>query len=489
MPARGVPSVIKPDALVWKKTGIAGLLRAARPARADVEPDLRPPDEPQAIVPDAVRTLGFLLALSALLSAGAVIGRGYAYSDVVVLLAVQLATALIVWRVPWTRVDETWLLTIIGVQVVYVAALITLTGGGASPYFAFYAPVLALAGWHLRKRNVAIAVAFVVATELWRAVAVEHTAAIDQLVVALPAFALVAIFANLVSTRLLRSMAGNRRDQLRTAGTLHAVRSIGELPLDQPLALVTTEIADVFEAEAAIAGLGGDEEVVVPHRCPAPLARHHVRPPIMLAGSRLGYLELCRRDPFSSTERRLVAIVADALGRAVESRSLFAEVRSEAERDHLTGLLNRRAFDRDIRAAVERAERDDTALAVYFLDLDGFKNYNDTHGHAEGDVALQRIARALLAQVRDADQAYRFGGDEFVVIAAGVEGLEAILLAERLRLASMARIGVGRGYQLTVSVGMATCHGQGCSAAGLLREADAAMYREKAERRSPASAD
>lgn len=202
-----------------------------------------------------------------------------------------------------------------------------------------------------------------------------------------------------------------------------------------------------------------------------------------LRDATLGLLELCRTQPFSSSERRLAAILADALGRAVESRRLFAQVRSEAERDHLTGLLNRRAFDRDIRAAVKQAGQDGETLAVYFLDLDAFKAYNDAHGHAEGDLALQRSARALLTQVRGSDRVYRMGGDEFVVIAPGIDGLEAVLLAERLRLASMTRIDGGAGRRLTVSVGMATCQGSGCTAAQLLEAADKAMYDDKAERR------
>ena len=466
------------------KVGVmAGLLHTSRRSGPDTQADLRPPPAPQAIVPEAVRTLGFFLALAALLSAGAVIGRGYAYSDVVVLLAVQLVTAVIVWRVPWKRVDEAWLLALIGFQIVYVAALITLTGGGQSPYFALYAPVLALAGWHLRRQYLALALALLGITELWRAVAVERTASIDQLMVSLPAFALVAIFANLLSARLMLSLAGNRRDQLRTAGTLQAVRAIGELPPDEPLESLTAEIAEAFQAEVAPVGLGSEDERLVPHRCIDPLARHHIRLPITLADSTLGHLELCRADQFSASEHRLGAILADALGRAIESRRLFTKVRTEAERDHLTGLLNRRAFDRDIEAAVERAVQEDAALAVYFLDIDGFKGYNDSQGHVEGDLALQRIARVLLAQVRDSDQVYRFGGDEFVVIASGINGLEAMLLAERLRLASTQRIGVTRGHRLSVSVGMATARGSSCTASRLLQEADSAMYREKDERR------
>ena len=470
------------DALTWGMDEITELLRRGR-RRVDSEADLRPPPEPQAVVPDAVRRLGFLLALTALVSAGAVIGRGYAYSDVVALLAVQLATAVIAWRVPWSRIDEAWLLLIVGFQTVYVAALITLTGGGQSPYFALYAPLLALAGWHLKRRYLVVALGFLGATELWRAVAVERAVNIDQLTVSLPAFALVAVFANVLSARLRVSQAGSRRDQLRTAGALQAVRSIGELPPDEPLSALTTEIAEAFEAEVGIGGVGIADEAADPHVCIDPLSRHHIRLPMTRGDATLGHLGLCRRDPFSSSERRLVAILADAIGRAVESRQLFAQVRSEAERDHLTGLLNRRAFDRDLGVAVGRAVDEGEALAVYFLDLDGFKHYNDAHGHASGDLALQRIARALSGQVRGHDRVYRFGGDEFVVIASGLEGMEAILLAERLRLASMARIGGDQGYQLTVSVGMATCRGPGCTAESLVKEADEAMYAEKRERR------
>lgn len=476
--------MIKREALARAGGSLAELLNAPRRPHPESAADLRPSPEPQAVVPDVVRTLGFFLAVTALVSAGAVIGRGYAYSDVVALLAVQLATAIVIWRVPWRNVDEAWLMGIIGFQIVYVAALITLTSGGQSPYFALYAPVLALAGWHLRRRYVVVTLAFVGATELWRALAVERTATLDQLMVSLPAFTVVAIFANVISARLTLSLVGNRRDQIRTAGTLQAVRAVGELPPDQPLSSLTTEIAGAFGAEVVIGGAAAEKESLEWHRCADPVTRHHVRVPMTLGDSTLGHLELCRSDLFSSTERRLVAILADALGRAVESRRLFAQVRSEAERDHLTGLLNRRAFDRDLNTAVDRAVAENSPLALYFLDLDGFKRYNDAHGHTEGDHALQRIARALLAQVRDSDQVYRFGGDEFVVIATGIEGQEAILLAERLRLASMSRIGGRRGFGLTIAVGIATCRGAECTASALLEEADAAMYREKQERRA-----
>ncbi len=434
------------------------------------------------MVPDAIRRLGLFLALTSVVGAGSVIGRGFAYSDVVALLAVQLATAVIVWRTPWRRVDEAWLLAIFGLQIVYVAALISLTGGGTSPYVALYAPILALAGWHLRPTHLAAMLAFLAATELWRIFAVERVASLDNVLISLPCFALVAVLANGLSGRFVTSWAGNRRDQLRTAQTLQVIRSVGELPPGEPLSALSSTVASAFDADVEISEPDGDDAPISAHVCRRTASGHHIQAPMTAGDATLGQLLLCRREPFSASERRLAAILADSMGRAIESRRLFAEVRSEAERDHLTGLLNRRAFDRDLADSVARATVHDEAMALYFLDLDDFKGYNDRYGHAAADVALQRIARALLVTVRDGDRVYRYGGDEFVVIATGIEGMHAVLLAERLRLASMSRIGGEREYALTVAVGMATCRGAACTPLRLLEEADRAMYQEKAER-------
>lgn len=474
---------MKRELLTWKAGGLVELFRSARPQAHPTEADLKPVPEPRTVVPDALRRLGLFLALTSIVGAGSVIGRGYAYSDVVALLGLQLATAVVIWRVPWRRVDEAWLLAIFGLQIVYVAALITLTGGGESPYFALYAPVLALAGWYLRRAHLVTAIAFLGLTEAWRIVAVEQAPVLDHLMISLPAFALVAVLANELSGRYVLSQVGTRRDQLRTARTLQVIRAVSELPADEPLSTLAGAVATAFDADVDINGTeDGGAPPIARHDCPRSFERHHLQVPMAVGEVTLGHLLFCRHEAFSPSERRLVAILGDAFGRAFESRRLFAQVRSEAERDHLTGLLNRRAFDRDIAATVEQAARTDEAIALYFLDLDAFKGYNDRHGHGAGDVALQRIARGLLVNVRQGDRVYRYGGDEFVVIASGIEGMQAVLLAERLRLASMARIGVEREYELTVSVGMATCRGSDCTSAGLLKEADRAMYQEKAER-------
>jgi diguanylate cyclase (GGDEF)-like protein len=130
-------------------------------------------------------------------------------------------------------------------------------------------------------------------------------------------------------------------------------------------------------------------------------------------------------------------------------------------------------------------------LSLFFLDVDGFKALNDQQGHEQGDRVLQRIGRALLAQARTTDLAYRFGGDEFVVLVRDVDAdaAEAVLLRLRAAVASRRPDGPSDvrmdspSLDVSVSVGVATCQGTACSVSSLVSEADRAMYEEKLARR------
>ena len=281
--------------------------------------DYRPAAERVVGPAESISLLGFFSALIALLTAGAVIGGGYAASDVLVLLVAQLITSLVIWRVRWRNVVEIWMPAIVGIQIVFVASLITLTGGPASPYVALYAPVLALAGWHLRPWQAATVVAFIGANEVWRAATAGGQLTFDQLRVALPAFALITLMARLSSDRVEQAVALNRRDQVRTAATLFAVRALGDIPPANRLTDMPGLAAEVFDARAWIHTPG-----TLPHArhaCgDAATAAHHVAAPIHGAGTTHGTLRLCRDDPFSSSERRLASILADAMGHALDSR-------------------------------------------------------------------------------------------------------------------------------------------------------------------------
>ncbi|MGD8309380.1 MAG: diguanylate cyclase, partial [Chromatiales bacterium] len=153
--------------------------------------------------------------------------------------------------------------------------------------------------------------------------------------------------------------------------------------------------------------------------------------------------------------------------------------------DALTGLPNRIVLMDRLGRAVARARRDGESLAVYFLDLDGFKEVNDRFGHLNGDRLLQTIARRLVAAVRDEDTVARLGGDEFALILRSAEADDpaAGAVADKLRLAVSEEPYAleGASVRVSVSVGVSRYPKDGEDPELLLRRADEAMYRAKAE--------
>lgn len=172
----------------------------------------------------------------------------------------------------------------------------------------------------------------------------------------------------------------------------------------------------------------------------------------------------------------LTAFVASGVV-ALHQRRLESTVRQLTDRDPLTGLANRRGLDRFLRQEVSRASRTGSSLAVAVLDLDQFKQVNDTRGHQVGDRVLVEVADALLGSIRDYDGAARLGGDEFVLVLPGCGSDEAVTVAERVRSA------IGRGAttvpDVTATVGVAVYGVHGTEAEGLVEAADLALYAGK----------
>jgi diguanylate cyclase (GGDEF)-like protein len=148
--------------------------------------------------------------------------------------------------------------------------------------------------------------------------------------------------------------------------------------------------------------------------------------------------------------------------------------------DALTGLPNRMLLLDRLGYALAQSEREESSVAVFFLDLDGFKAVNDRLGHLAGDALLRGIAGRLLAWVRPGDTVSRFGGDEFTVLVREVSGLdEAAQIAERLTDAVRAPLAVeGEQISLTPSIGVALDHGIH-KPEELIERADKAMYLAK----------
>ena len=161
-----------------------------------------------------------------------------------------------------------------------------------------------------------------------------------------------------------------------------------------------------------------------------------------------------------------------------ELRALTASLTERAVRDPLTGLANRALLEERLRAVLARDARTGASTALLFLDLDGFKAVNDTHGHATGDLVLTTVASRLLAAVRPSDTVSRLGGDEFVVLVEGAteEGLTPLVA----RLQEVLGESIGTlDLKVGVSIGVAVSRAGAVDHEELLAQADADMYAAK----------
>jgi diguanylate cyclase (GGDEF)-like protein len=178
----------------------------------------------------------------------------------------------------------------------------------------------------------------------------------------------------------------------------------------------------------------------------------------------------------------LAARGARRLAAATRSAEAASELAHERLHDPLTGLANRGLFAARAEQAVAAARRHSTSVAVVFMDIDHYKLINDSLGHEVGDEVLREVARRLSRSVRDADTVSRFGGDEFVVLCEDLADAPAALPAvERIRAGLHGPVEVGgRLVPVSFSIGVATGGGDAeRTAAELLADADAAMYRAK----------
>lgn len=232
----------------------------------------------------------------------------------------------------------------------------------------------------------------------------------------------------------------------------------------------TTDVATTYPESAAARELGLSTYVTVPVRGPD----GEVFGTVCGADSRPVELS----DDAQAVMEALAEMVALQLANDAARRELVAanDALSElAYLDGLTGLGNRRAFDRDL----PRACAGDAAIALVAVDIDHFKQINDTLGHAAGDEVLRAVGRRLVAHCRAGDTVARLGGDEFVAVLADTDLGTAATVAERLRadVSGSPIVTVAGPVDVTLSVGVAS--GTGEAATSLLRRADEALYAAK----------
>ena len=205
--------------------------------------------------------------------------------------------------------------------------------------------------------------------------------------------------------------------------------------------------------------------------------------PMQAHGHATGCLALCspRDDSFDTEGARLAKALANEAGLALENAHLFAEVERLSETDALTGLHNRRHFTRESGVEWERCRRHGLTLSALMVDIDHFKRFNDSFGHAAGDRVLVEVAGACRRSIRLIDLDVRYGGEEFCFLLPETGLEQASVLAERLRTAvGGLRLETDDGpLAVTVSIGVAERAEHDDSVDALLRRADRALYEAK----------
>jgi len=215
--------------------------------------------------------------------------------------------------------------------------------------------------------------------------------------------------------------------------------------------------------------------------------------PMMGQGEALGILHIGRTAPGKAGASELSALVeesrlrttiavAEHVALALANLKLRETLRMQAIRDPLTGLFNRRHMEESLERELVRAERSHTSVAAIMIDIDHFKRFNDTFGHAAADFALRNTSELIRASIRADDIACRYGGEELVVILPDTSLSEGIDRAEVLRGAISGQQlrfnGVGLGA-ITASFGVAASPVHGSTSDSLLRNADEALYEAK----------
>ncbi len=208
--------------------------------------------------------------------------------------------------------------------------------------------------------------------------------------------------------------------------------------------------------------------------------------PMIAHGETLGILHiryaLREGEVLDPVQKQLAMAVAEQLALVLANLNLRETLRNQSIRDALTGLYNRRYMEEAFERELRRAERANRPLSVAMLDLDHFKRFNDTFGHAAGDLALRTVADQFKSKMRAGDVVCRYGGEEFVIIFVEMTLQNAINRMEGFRESIKKLVIEYQGQslgQLTVSVGIAAFPEYGTSLEVLLKAADDALYRAK----------
>ncbi len=246
--------------------------------------------------------------------------------------------------------------------------------------------------------------------------------------------------------------------------------------LASPVALDSVE-GEFGDAARLLRQLGFSSGTVIP------LVGEDSASGVLVCGDRVPRRSSARRLELASQLALEGGLVLEATRLRELDRARQVELHHQATHDPLTGLCNRSLFHDHLTAEIDRARSEGRILALLLIDLNRFKEINDTHGHQEGDRVLVAFGSHLLASVRDGDFVARLGGDEFAVVLSGRHSVQGVLTAARRigeRLTHRLELG-DASVTIDASIGIAVFPAHGQDAAELLHNADASMYEAKRE--------
>ena len=203
--------------------------------------------------------------------------------------------------------------------------------------------------------------------------------------------------------------------------------------------------------------------------------------PLVTKDECIGSLIIGNRNPnvYMEVQISLLEKLALQIATSVVNAKLYARTAEKARIDELTGLFNRRHFDEVIQQEIDRHARYGSIFSLAFMDLDEFKNYNDSLGHVAGDSMLERVGKIVLASIRNVDCAFRHGGDEFAIIMPNTTIENASTVIDRIRLRIESELGGIKRIPVTASFGLASWPSDGLTKDHIVNAADKALYHAK----------
>jgi diguanylate cyclase (GGDEF)-like protein len=203
--------------------------------------------------------------------------------------------------------------------------------------------------------------------------------------------------------------------------------------------------------------------------------------PLVSGGQILGVLALesGSAGAFEAADVQPLESVADICATAIQNVNYVERLRHLAYVDALTGIFNRRFFERRIQEEIDRARRGRRSLAVLMADIDQFKKLNDEFGHLVGDEVLRQVSAALSATLRKADVVCRYGGEEFAILLPETGGENALAVAEKVRRHLETQVFTGVPRPVTISIGVADYPDHGTTRDALVQAADCGLYAAK----------